>query len=361
MDTKTPKSWYLGFTLMLSGAFLLIWLFTNLWPHPLEPQIWQTSDLATIDSSANGWDALQQSFAKSQLNSKTLTHDSADEVLTAVNNLEMSHDEFWEIATTKFSQLKVATDNKLHSYLNSLTEAIHFQDNITLKQPYGSEIFLLVDLGKAWRAMILRQALADQWDISYATWTRLAALNQSWLLSSRSALSHQAAIQAVKSDLQLLRRLLTKTTPQQAHSVRQQLKQFNPEQITYTQALIFEYLYQAQAIDLVLQSQDELKRISSWPQAFFNPSLIRKRLNADFSRLKNYAAVPDRIPENTQLEYENEIADLSAPLWWFYNPGGKILHRLLKTDLLSTMKTFFLIKQDIAHLHKNLLETLSSS
>lgn len=170
-------------------------------------------------------------------------------------------------------------------------------------------------------------------------------MHRSWLSTSRKITNQSFAVLAIQNDLILLSYLSASAPIADGESVYQDLESFDPDQTILRRSLVGEYVYDVNAAESVIPELLEKR----WPgyRLFFNRSLFRKSLNDRFRRLESLLNAHDM---KTQAEKPKP-----GPFWWFYNPVGQTLERLLFVDIGSTLQTLMGKMDEIKELRSRLL------
>lgn len=342
---------------------LFTWLVVNIWPYSPEPPLWSEEDLIIEEiPETNAWNKLPKQDEQIKHPIVGLISDEALSLIppTLRPLTKIDPTNYWQNVKQALTAGPHSRD-KINAveFLKTLLETPNLIDNdpVLFKAPMAHCLYLL-DLHRlAWNT-ILEYAVQENWSEAYQFWSRLWHLDTQWIESARSPISHLIAIECVSGDLTLLTLMVAKSPPSDPKILAQHLRTLNPNNISFKNALIFEYLWQLSAVQGLLGKKDYKEEVGSVPIAFFNKALIIEDINKEFRGYQTYIENPKSIPENTEKLFQEELASLSKGLWWLYNPGGKILQRLLKVNLLNFMKEFYLKKNEAAYQRDHLLETL---
>ncbi len=349
----------LFFLLML---LLFAWLTTNMWPRDLETALWTKADLGQADTSEqNAWNRLPRDDSPEPVSIEGLVPEAAYQLIPpALRPLEKRNpQQYWSAVQQLFTKLPEQDPawQKAATYLQSILSAKQFIDNESpsLEEAGVKRLYLLDLMRFAW-TRILQLAIDGQWDQAYQEWSQLWELSREWILSARSLFSNILAIEVVSGNLTVLRLMLAAEPPPDPEALIFQIKSLDIKQLSFERALAYEYLSQTSAIETILGQQKV--EVGSLPAAFFNQSLILQELNGHFRQYQEYLQHPEKVPNNTDEIHEEEMADLEAPFWWAYNPGGKILYRLLSVNVLGIMRQYYLKKEELEEQRALVLKAL---
>ncbi|HCU24990.1 MAG TPA: hypothetical protein DF383_08235, partial [Deltaproteobacteria bacterium] len=234
--------------LPLPYLFIGTWIGVNLWPRTIEAPLWTEADLAVPeDKTPNGYDILLSLMDNPLLTSEAL---EIPEILIPLQIFEVSEtpadaELFWTEAKKLETDLNAFIREKmpiLEEY-QKILKASRFVDKDSLSLGNRIDLIKLLDFQKIGALYMIDRILQKDMDQAYSIWTRTFLLDQSWLNSARSALSHAVAVGAVRQDLTLLHLMKNFLPAHTSEQAFQLLQNFDAEKIGYRRALIWEYLF----------------------------------------------------------------------------------------------------------------------
>lgn len=344
------------FFVLLAGS----WLGVNLWPRPVEPPLWTEADLSVAEAEEkdkNGYYFL----VKARQDGDVLNSWDVEELpetllflyeLDAVPSMK-DPDAFWTEVRRRRPRLtaflkghRAAVEG--HRAFLEFPQVID-RDPIHLGKPSAPWVALL-GLHKVGVLSMADLASGGDATEAYRLWMRQYRQDLSHLSSARGMISHMVAMADVKNDLQFSCKLLG--LPASA-ALRDEMKaamaEFDPAKVTFRRAMIAEYLHGLSAAES-LEEEQKQAGLGLWFRIIFNRAGYRKDTNDYFRRLEVLAADPKSLTEETLRRHRESVEALSREkglLWWFYNPLGKILRRLVTVDPLHYVKEFEDSKEEI--------------
>ncbi|HEX5036094.1 MAG TPA: hypothetical protein VFX30_02945 [bacterium] len=344
------------FFVLLAGS----WLGVNLWPRPVEPPLWTEADLSvavTEEKDKNGYYFL----VKARQDGDTLDSWDVEDLpetllflyeLDAVPSMKDA-DAFWTEVKRRRPRLAAFLKDRratVEGY-RALLEFPQMIDRDPLR--LGEQSAPWISLLGLHKVGVLTMAdLAAGGDVAeaYRTWIRQYRQDLSHLSAARGMISHLVAMADVKSDLFFSCKLLGLPAPAALkEEMKAAMAEFDPAKVTFRRAMVAEYLHGLAAAESLEAEQKQAGR-GLWFRIIFNRAAYRKDTNDYFRRLEALAADPKSLTEDEIGRHRASVEALTrnrGPLWWFYNPLGKILRRLVTVDPLAYVKEFADSKEEI--------------
>jgi len=344
MSIRAILKMILGLLLVAALAFGL-WLGINRWPRPLEAELYTEQDLAIASPPKdNAWDTLplnrdQIPPAAGDLDAPFPLKALFPEVIDSSTDAY----EFWFEAKKILPALTAY--NQAHSSALEVYTALlkfpHLVDDDPVSVNFdGFKVFVLLDLHKvAWTALV-EQYLHGDPNWAYGFVNVMIQRDREWLETSRSLLSHMAAIGCLKSDLDLLLMMRYLGKPTNWQGIQDLLKNISMEPIQLQRALAFEYRV---ALKTMAGKTPGLLASKNWfLRVSYNPAFPRHDLNYFYRQLVELLKRPDALPDNLTEVLNRDMEDRKKGLfWWFLNPAGKTLDGLITIHEADYFKDFY--------------------
>jgi len=333
-----------GLLLGLFLLFLAIWITANMWPRPLEPEIWSAADLSLSENpSENAWNLLPKKGEEEPFPPDFLEiPENLYDLLTNTPGFsEAELSAFWKRAEQAKPSLAsfLQSRQKAVEVYKKLLEAPQFVDNSLpdLKTP-KADLLYLMDLHKIGRLHLMERALQDDWKSVYDLWREIYRMDLSWVRTARSVLSHRASLSSLEEDIRILACLGARHRPEDWASFSNTLAQIPWDLIHFERALIYEYRTTLNSWDQIIP---EKSRDQFYYKVMFNPAMTRKLINDRFRKYNELLKNPAEISEGLDQKMNREQRLPYSWFWWFKNPGGKSFGALVFIDLAHEIKEFY--------------------
>lgn len=347
------------------GAFFLLllmakatWLGVNLWPRPLEPELYSEAEITLSPATEPlAWDLLPKTNQPSPKKPGDLA--AADEFTALIPDSVDSQGDalrFWNEAGKLMPALYAMIDREqvlLQNYKQLMSGLpLIDRDPVGLGEA-GARILYLHDLHKIGLSFVGERFMAGDSDDAFSLLLSMIQQDLQWAYSARSLISQLAALQALRSDLSLALLIRYRAQPPHWEKLEPVLRQIQWQKITPRRSLVFEYRSVLKTLDKVIP---DVKKQGWWVRLTFNPSLVRRDLNHYYrdleAKAKNPGAIRDADIEKLDREMQSKTRGL---FWWFMNPGGKLITSLVAVNPLKSWRSMAELKQDSYELHFKLL------
>lgn len=326
--------------------FMAIWVGANLWPREVEPPLWTVKDLAISEQEKpgqNGYSPLVQ-MREEKYDDLRLIRDAKekafDEDLNILWELKFSPTSedvhlFWSKVKERQSKLSdLLQDNQ--KAIQIIQEFIEYpqlldKDDPTTIGSLTAPWLDLLDLHPIATLYVVERASQGDLEKAYDIWLKMFQQDLSHLNSARSLISHMVALSKVDQVLSLLSQLrIYPPSITIQEKIQKSLKGFDAETINFRRSVVVEYLLHLAAADRLTSR----KKTDLWLRITFNRALFMRELNDLFHPLEAFIKDSKAITEQRIQEFQKELNDKTYKglFWWFINPGGKSLLRLLATN-----------------------------
>lgn len=350
---------------LLLGGLLVVWVLYHARPQQVPEPLFTQQDLQfdTLGEQ-NGWDALKSFLGEEDGTSRDL-------------EIPPELEDFLGFPDYPDTQTAIAFFNRLRPKLPALNNFIFSRINLINKyktilsiyrfvdttppriQENSKFLMAYLDLHKVARLYILNLYAQLKFQEAYGFWTQMFKKDVAWLETAHSPLSHLMAVGEVSRDLKQLNLLQTLSPPQDPGPILSALEDFAPQDLSFRNALIFEYLVflnaEEEVFEEIYEDQGVLTRF------FFNEAQLRKDINLEYQRLVKYLDNPEILTPKFIEAAQQQTMDSNAS-WqdWLINPGGNTLKRILSPNLLTTMRNFYSQKRKLVKLQENLIRNLKN-
>ncbi|MFO1518999.1 MAG: hypothetical protein U1F57_04960 [bacterium] len=346
----------------LAFLFLSIWSAVNLWPRKMEPALWTEADLnLPEEKDKNGYHflmALKDDPEWKEINNLDLPESLEPLYILSFPASESEVAHYWDEARKLAAPLSAFVHEKekaLQKY-QTLLDFPQFvnQDPISDSKPKAPWLFFM-ESHRAGLLFMADRVVSGDVKTADETWLKMFQQDQSAVRSARNFISYFTALKNLKDDLTELAYLRAFPAPLDLQGkIEQALHDFDPEKIEVRRALISEYVFQLNFSDTI--SQASLKGKERGYQMIFNRALFMRDTNDFFRRLEALTKDPKAITDLTEKNFEQEIQDLDrGHFWWFYNPLGKLLRKLMTISPVHYIREFYEQKEAVTKLKTQLL------